>query len=253
MQRKLMKRRSRYQSQLVHLFRVLCKVLIGISILFRFLESVLFRALRPVIGVVYLPAAMAMGFLLGHLNGPSVAPLVMEMIVDPFLGGLEIETVERVCRWAAAVGLLGAGYVGYQRHQVLSRLRLQHEFTYARYREIVGTPGSRITDFIWSYLTAVVLVFVPVGVAIGIVFGIPLLITQNLILLFLLFVFFGSGFDSFLRGTAAILIETFRPRRLEAEVQGADKITPVLEKQYQEYLAQKKEEERLKEVQRDDW
>lgn len=253
MQRKLMKCRRRYQNQVGRLLRVLWKVLIAIWKLVHILEAVLLRVLRPVIGVVYLLSAMAVGFLLGYLNGPSLAPFVMEGIVDSFLGGLAIETVERVCRWVAAVGLFGAGYVGYQRHQVLSSLRRQHEFTYARYREIVGTPGSRITDFIWSYLTAVVLVFVPVGVAIGLVVGIPLLITQNVILLFLLFVFFGAGFDSFLRGTAAILIEAFRPRRLEVEVQQADKIVPVLEKQYQEYLAQKREQERLKEVQRNDW
>lgn len=224
-------------------------------LLFQTLEAALVRLLREAIDFLYLPVALGVGFLVGYLFGPEIAPSVMEVAKETFMAGFELSAWERICRWVAAVSLTAVGGIGYKRHQLLAKLRELHEYTYEHFHEIVSTPGSRLTDFFWAYLTAFVLVNVPVVVMLGIVVGVPLLITQNWLFRVLLIIFFLSGANTFLMGAANILLETFKPRRLEKEVQQADKIVPRLQREYERYLAEKRARESLsdQEVRTDDW
>jgi hypothetical protein len=250
-----MKQKSRYQHHIERLLRSPQILVAGVLNLLWILAAILLRLLRAALGVVYLPAALAGGFLLGYFVGPTCAPWVMDCLSGTFLDGLTLETLERLCRWSAAISLMAVGGIGYQRHQQLSRLRLQHEFTYQRYQEIIGTPGSRLTDFLWAYSTAFVLVNVPVGLMVAIVFVAPFFITENWLFRVLLIFFLMSGMGSFLNGAAVVLLETFKPRRLEAELQEAGRITPRLEREHQRYTAQKESRQRMsdKELREDDW
>lgn len=194
-------------------------------------------------------------FLIAYFFGDKLAPYVVQWTQGSFLEVIQLSFWERVCRWSIAISFSAVGWLGYKRHQQLSKLRFLHRFTYERYQAIVRTPGSWYTDILWAYFTAVLLVNVPVGVTVSIVFVSPFFITKNWVFRLLLIIFFLSGINTFLRGAANILLETFRPRKLEAEIQGADKLTPQLEREYQHYLAQKEAEESIsdKEVRDNDW
>ncbi|RZM77797.1 hypothetical protein [Leptolyngbya iicbica] len=222
---------------------------------FQILDAVVVRLLRGVIRTVYLPLAIAVCSVGAYLFADRLAPYLVDLTIGSFLEGVSLSVWERVCRWSLAITFAGVGWIGYKRHQELSKLRSQHEFTFGRYRELFATPGSRITDFLWAYLVATLQVNVPVGLMIFIIFVAPFLITENWLFRFFLVFFLMSGMGTFLNAGAAVLMETFRPRRLEAEVQGAGQIKDELEKQYQQYLAEKETRERANdsELRNNDW
>jgi hypothetical protein len=219
------------------------------------LAAVVDRLLRGVLRTAYLPGAMVVCSGAAYLLADRLAPYLIALSSGSFLEGVSLTVWERICQWSLALTFGGVGWIGYLRHQELSKLRSQHEFTYSRYREIFATPGSRVTDFFWAYFVATLLVNVPVGLMVFIVFVAPFLITENWLVRIFLVMVLTSGVGTFLNGGAAVLMETFRPRRLEAEVQGAGQIIDELEKQYQRYLAEKEKEERTtdSELRNNDW
>lgn len=222
---------------------------------FQLLDAMVVRLLRGSLRTVYLPVAIAVCSRGAYLFADRLAPYLVELSGNSLLKEVSLTIWEQVCRWSLAITFAGVGWIGYKRHQELSKLRLQHEFTYRRYREIFATPGSRVTDFLWAYFAATLLVNVPVGLMVFIIFVAPFLITENWLFRFFLVFFLMSGMGTFLNAGAAVLMETFRPRRLEAEVQGAGQIKDELEKQYQQYLTEKEKRERTtdSELRNNDW
>lgn len=239
-------------SRLSGLIGIVSGTMIG---LFHILSALIFRLLRVVVGVVYAPLAVSVGTILGYHYGPELAPHAVSLAERGYLPGFSLGVWEWLCKWGGTISLMAVGYVGYMRHQMISKLRAHHELTYWKYQVIGATPGSRLTDFLWSYLTAAVLFNVPVAVLLFCLIGIPWLVTKNLLLRIAIFIFLASGINQILNGSATIFLEAFKPRRLQWEVENAAQIVPQLEVRYQQYLRAKAkaEEGKDEEVETDDW
>ena len=194
----------------------------------------------------YPVALLFLAFAVKQVPG-ALAPLIHTTGSDICLGWVELSTWESVIRWGAAFLVFPITRFAYEQYQHISDLRRNHRFIYARFSEIVTSPGNWASDLAWAYTQAVLVFMTSLSMACGAYLALALFLECHPILILIVYLILAALPLAAWQLALSIITESMKPRRLEAEVRKAGQIVPELEKRLDKIRRLKEE------VHDDDW